>query len=112
MKSITSRITRAIPLLLVIWTAHTAQAWYDPGLQRWINRDPINELGFEASHEVAARQTSSNDLGAYLFARNNPVNHVDPNGLLCCEVLLCRVGRPFTVTCYTLMQVGTLCAPP
>lgn len=48
--------------------------FYDPSLQRWINRDPIEEMG-----------------GANLFAmgRNSPQNRVDPFGLL--------VGRETTV---------------
>ena len=39
--------------------------FYDPGLQRWINRDPANEAG---------------GLNLYGFAANNPVNGADTDG--------------------------------
>jgi RHS repeat-associated protein len=40
--------------------------FYDPGLQRWLNRDPIGERG---------------GLNLYGFVRNNSINEVDPFGL-------------------------------
>ena len=40
--------------------------WYDPNLQRWINRDPIGERG---------------GLNLYRFVANNPVSRIDPWGL-------------------------------
>ena len=40
--------------------------YYDPGLQRWINRDPLSEAG---------------GLNLYQFALNNPVGAFDPLGL-------------------------------
>jgi RHS repeat-associated protein len=40
--------------------------WYDPNLQRWINRDPIGEAG---------------GVNLYQFARNNPLSFVDRDGL-------------------------------
>jgi RHS repeat-associated protein len=40
--------------------------FYDPGLQRWINRDPIHESG---------------GLNMHAFANNSPVNLNDPFGL-------------------------------
>jgi RHS repeat-associated protein len=40
--------------------------WYDPNLQRWINRDPIGENG---------------GINLYEFVGNDPVKYVDPLGL-------------------------------
>jgi RHS repeat-associated protein len=40
--------------------------FYDPGLQRWLNHDPIQERG---------------GLNLYGFVRNNPLSWIDPLGL-------------------------------
>jgi RHS repeat-associated protein len=40
--------------------------WYDPNLQRFINRDPIGEAG---------------GINLYQFVGNDPINFVDANGL-------------------------------
>jgi RHS repeat-associated protein len=40
---------------------------YDPNLQRWLNRDPIEELG---------------GVNLYAFVSNDPIRFVDPFGLL------------------------------
>ena len=39
--------------------------WYDPNLQRWINRDPLGEHG---------------GLNLYQFVGNDPMGHIDPDG--------------------------------
>jgi uncharacterized protein RhaS with RHS repeats len=43
-----------------------ANAFYDPGLQRWINRDPIQEEG---------------GINLYGFVCNDPLNSIDTLGL-------------------------------
>jgi len=40
--------------------------FYDPNLQRWLNRDPLQEEG---------------GVNLYCFVDNNPVNAFDPSGL-------------------------------
>ncbi len=55
--------------------------WYDPNLQRWPNRDPLGEPGFETT-----RRGRSIVLGTgpnlYTFVLNNPVRSIDPEGLI------------------------------
>ena len=46
--------------------AEVANAFYDPGLQRWINRDPIQEEG---------------GINLYGFVCNDPLNSIDTLGL-------------------------------
>lgn len=67
-----------------------ASAFYDPGTQRWLNRDPLGELGFEIGrgHQTFksmqlfprfAELSEGADL--YEFVRNNPNGFVDTDGL-------------------------------
>jgi RHS repeat-associated protein len=54
--------------------------WYDPTVQRWLNRDPLGEPGFE----VLRRRKASVIAGGankYRFVLNNPVSKVDALGL-------------------------------
>jgi len=55
-----------ILLVAVVGMVEDAHAFYDPGLQRWINRDPIQELG---------------GLNLYDYVGNNPMNLFDLFGL-------------------------------
>jgi RHS repeat-associated protein len=63
--------------------------FYDPNLQRWLNRDVIGDLGFRAAHSIHSRypeltlgdpdpQSLQQD---YTYASNAPSNSVDPLGL-------------------------------
>ncbi|HEY5909856.1 MAG TPA: RHS repeat-associated core domain-containing protein, partial [Verrucomicrobiae bacterium] len=54
--------------------------FYDPTLQRWINRDPVDEPGFN----LARRNRATISLGEpnmYLFVSNDPVSNSDLFGL-------------------------------
>jgi RHS repeat-associated protein len=76
-----NRLTAILtPLLLLLTSFHNASAYYDPGVQRWINRDPLGEPGFELirSHPPVAQPGEAN---SYLFVANNPLNRVDSLGL-------------------------------
>lgn len=47
-------------------TYYYGYRFYDPGLQRWLNRDPIEEAG---------------GFNLFRFVNNAPLNYVDPDGL-------------------------------
>src|SRR6202040_2356042 len=64
--------------------------FYDAGFQRWINRDPMNESGFELLHELAARDYGRNiqystrgfiPRNCYTFLANAPPRYIDAFGL-------------------------------
>ena len=57
-------------VLSILWLLllTNASAFYDPGLQRWINRDPIQEEG---------------GMNLMRFANNDPVAVIDAFGLEC-----------------------------
>jgi RHS repeat-associated protein len=80
--------------------------FYDPNLQRWVNRDPISELGFQASKNskmvskilnhksdkialIAKRMTdrsnqliSNGNINLYEFVDNEPISQIDLFGLI------------------------------
>jgi hypothetical protein len=45
MKKQTNQIKVMLILLVLVGGQHVARAYYDPGVQRWINRDPVQEDG-------------------------------------------------------------------
>ena len=55
-----------------------APAFYDANLGRWVNRDPINEHGFNL---LARSVTSRDDNNLYRFVANDPISRIDPYGL-------------------------------
>jgi uncharacterized protein RhaS with RHS repeats len=55
-------------LLFLLGSLHTASAFYDPGLQRWLNRDPIEEEG---------------SINLFGYVENDPADSLDPIGLSC-----------------------------
>jgi RHS repeat-associated protein len=59
--------------------------YYSPSLGRWLNRDPINELGSMLLREVSGRPTDIipgdlQEINGYASFRNNPISWFDPNG--------------------------------
>jgi len=60
--------------------ANAALAFYDPGVQRWINRDPLGELGFEILGGGAVG-VPADGPNLYGFVGNSPTYEVDAFGL-------------------------------
>jgi len=52
--------------LAILGVAPVANAYYDPGIQRWINRDPKSEEG---------------GINLFNFVNNDSVGQIDPYGL-------------------------------
>jgi RHS repeat-associated protein len=67
----------AVCLLAVL---PSAQAFYDPGAQRWINRDPIGESGF-AEIRVWHQKETRRGANQHRFVMNDPCDFSDPEGL-------------------------------
>ena len=71
MKAMMNRLLLVPGVLSVVFgamllEAPTVSAYYDPGVQRWINRDPLEE---------------QDGIDLYKMAYNNPVSYVDRDGL-------------------------------
>ncbi len=67
-------------LLSVAWTDR-AFAYYDPGVQRWVNRDPIHEFGFLRLKGGKMGFHRNAELTLYAFVGNSPVDRFDSLGL-------------------------------
>lgn len=84
--------------LLFLATGDPTLAFYDPSLQRWLNRDPLGEFGaqnpIESSNpllietarlnESASEFRFSDAMHLYRHDHNDPVNRLDPLGLRDC----------------------------
>ena len=69
----------AMLVLPLLGSLQIASAYYDPSAQRWVNRDPIGELGFEwAFHRNSIQIEESN---RHIYLKNSPINKWDSFGL-------------------------------
>jgi RHS repeat-associated protein len=80
--------------------------YYEPNVQRWLNRDPIAELGFRSVRTQRALAQSAlltiiAGPNLYTFVRNSPVLFVDYNGL---EVLNYSCPANSEPTCKSPLQ--------
>jgi hypothetical protein len=78
-----------VPCLLVVLGTFEAFAFYDPASQRWINRDPMDEIGFNLCYGGTAMEPRRlldidkdflADSHTYSFVLNCPTTCVDPDG--------------------------------
>ena len=121
MNSLLNKLSLGL-LLLLLLPAPAALAYYDPGVQRWINRDPqidrgVLSLGIGQAQPGYAMAAMTLDTSArtgtreasgtnpYTFTGNDPQDAIDPDGMwwhLVCEILkhsCTPAGGPPKVTC-------------
>ena len=88
MKAKTNAVLVILVLLSYFSGLNTANAFYDPGTQRWLNRDPLGDFAFYArikrgSSWLEKRQMRITSTGPqYIFEKNGVVNWIDHNGML------------------------------
>ena len=94
MKTHTHTVFIVIALVAYWLGLCNASAFYDPGAQRWLNRDPLGERGFQIIKAAAAMPKSEfrvdistririrpDSLELYTFAGNAPDDYIDIFGL-------------------------------
>jgi len=60
--------------------------YYSPELNRWLNRDPINEQCFKVMVSRSGRFNRKEECNLYRFVANSPDNYTDSLGLkICCS---------------------------
>jgi hypothetical protein len=85
MSTINRNSVIAIALFSCLWLVPPASAFYAPQLQRWVNRDPIGEVGFGTIITKQPGFPGNRNLFEkerdYLFVANSPCVHFDSRGL-------------------------------
>ena len=73
-------------LLLLLGSVFTTRAWYEPNVQRWVNRDPLGDQGSIGMRSDSRRLTSTpivertQALNLHTFVNNDPCDGTDPSG--------------------------------
>ena len=73
------QLHRLLPFLALAASLQLTLGYYDPAAQRWINRDPIGEPGFEA--RVDRQSDREATFNRHTFVGNHPVSQWDATGL-------------------------------
>jgi len=85
MKTQMQPLPSALALLVLLSATNLASAYYDPGVQRWINRDPLSETGFEVRRGLgrvsAPLFVPAGARNNFLFVGNSPLSAADSEGL-------------------------------
>jgi hypothetical protein len=77
-------LTKTLMLFCGTWVMFlaAANAYYDPGVQRWLNRDPFEDHGFqELLPPGSARSRPFGDGNPQAFVENDPLDRLDAWGL-------------------------------
>jgi hypothetical protein len=81
MKTQVSPVLWALALLALFSASNLASAYYDPGVQRWINRDPIRDSAFQ-SRTARHPRRADREWNLFSFLEGGPSNKRDHWGLL------------------------------
>lgn len=95
MNLIRKKLIVTLALLVLLSASHLASAYYDPGVQRWINRDPVNELGHRllADDRIAgAVPYRAEEINLYECLSNDPVDTIDPYGEILPIIIIIVTG--------------------
>jgi RHS repeat-associated protein len=76
---VASNIYRFSSKMSILFGIYYGYRWYDPYAQRWMNRDPLYDLG---SDLLGRRRQHSEQSNLYLFVDNDPISKFDSYGLL------------------------------
>ena len=116
----------AAAMIISLWfgLAGPASGFYDPSIQRWINRDPLADTSIAHAHDCALQSQGSErgassaaalraNAEAYVFAENGPMNRIDANGLVSlgwCQYFCVRYGTlgPYYI-CVRMRQFNCRC---
>ena len=85
MKTTLFRMRSAILIAALFFSVATVSAYYDPGMQRWLNRDPLGGLGLDQRRISFWRQNPIEmwrSPNLFVFSDNCVPNAVDPLGLM------------------------------
>lgn len=115
-----SQLVELATLIIFLSAAHQVGAYYDPSVQRWINRDPLEESGamiIRYTHErsennattfpfnhASLHEVEKDNSPSYTFVFNNPVTGFDPKGLDCpgCDGIPAIFESPAVLECCAL----------
>jgi len=94
-----------LTLVTLFALPHRASAYYDPGVQRWINRDPVQEPGFEVVRGGALWPHLNR--GAFQFVENDPLDQIDPLDLSSVYVeLLAAIAKGDCAAIEAILEAG------
>jgi len=84
-------LTKIVLVLLALFgSLHTASAFYDPGVQRWLNRDPLAAQTPQDHRLWGNKLQIEVEQAANLYwpFGNEPISHKDPDGKLLGPVII------------------------
>jgi len=104
-------------LLVLMGGLHAASAYYDPGVQRWPNRDPLGDLASGASRYLQRRikpatfasilitcYESHGEGNLYAYVLNDPIDLTDALGLDACGYSECSVYPSHSIERYVCLH--------